>query len=1260
MKKATYIIILLILIIPITIKAEEKTVYYGEYYQTLLTTKSEYADLHNFLNDATDENNYTIGSTGFYRKNGYWYVKDPIEWIVVSEDSDSYLLLSKNVLFNVFYDSRFNADMSWDDAELREILNNSFYDKAFNTNEKENILLTSNSTYKLTYQSAYIDKTGAVYEITSDKVFLLTDEEASSLPSLIAYSSEYANNNMAESSWWLRGKSRWLNGNLQAKYVSTGGSFEYSYTTYSIGVRPAIRVSKNAKFRKKLDISSVLNEKKYETSELTFLAMSSVAYCNCNVTNGKTIEEAGDFEKYLKCQQTSHPTDVIPSSSLKNLTYKEYMNKLLDYVRDWKIVGVNNNTNGFYAVTFERDDEMVLAFRGSQNMFNIEHFMTDWNENIGYGFFNTVTPQMKDAINIVYSTYELSKRKGKTLYITGHSLGGGLAMIAGNFIDAKTIAFDASPTIDVSYYKMSDYMSKSFYGIDKWQTTDYLNEHCPVGNLDIQIKNYVALKDRKTTSDPLKAHERWSMLDYNDNQLELSDIVRTQKFKPGNVLLKDMVMFKNVTLRLGSSIDDKIYSVAGTVLHRDVLYGGDGDDVLFAYNGDDILVGGNGNDILDGGNGNDRYIYWKGHGLDVIQDINGNDTLDLYGFEASDVITVEDVLDRKIIKCNGEPIIEINKKRGILNITNSFVLNVHKYVNNENVKIKTVKLQDWNSWKSIRSFRVACPTTVTIYDKDFKRLIALKEELDRPIYTDYGEFFVTNENGELVKYINIEEGNDVFIVPNDNGKMSFYYTFDDGKNIKVQSRENINITKGNVYEIITQDGKTELQGINETVKLKEELIARVSTIKLDKSSIELPFGETYKINATLTPNNSNEKIKYISSNPSVAKVDNNGLVTAVNVGTTEINVYTESGIESKMTVKVIALDLDAKIVTNNNTITFKWNIQPGCKKYEVSYSIDNKKWTTKEVTTNSFVISDLTYNKTYYFKVRGYDGNKWTAYSNVVSSKIIPNKVNLKIISAETNKIKIGYDKVGVTGYQIQRSTNGKKWSTVKTVTKNSIVEFNNTRLKANTTYYYRVRAYKKVKGKKIYGQWSDVVSAKTAPVKPSLKLSIKSVNEMNLKISSVKGVSLYQVQKSLDGKNYTTVKEITTAGTIIQGGLEVGKNYYFRVRACNSQNRCSGWVVKNLKQTIKAPSISLKTGSKKVIVTISGVAGVNGYEVYRSNYKNKKYTLVKTLTSSNKLTFDDETIKGKKYYYKTISYKIVNNKKVYSSYSGTKSIKSK
>lgn len=152
------------------------------------------------------------------------------------------------------------------------------------------------------------------------------------------------------------------------------------------------------------------------------------------------------------------------------------------------------------------------------------------------------------------------------------------------------------------------------------------------------------------------------------------------------------------------------------------------------------------------------------------------------------------------------------------------------------------------------------------------------------------------------------------------------------------------------------------------------------------------------------------------------------------------------------------------IKNDNNKATITWESQSSATKYMVYKSTDGKKYKkVSDVTNNSYVEKSLTYNKTYYYKIKSCDASKCTNYSNVVSKKIKPNKVeNLKITSAGTNNIKTAWDKVSVTGYQLQRSTNGKKWSTIKTITKNSTLSYNNKRLSSNKTYYYRVEHIKK------------------------------------------------------------------------------------------------------------------------------------------------------------------------------------------------------
>ncbi len=351
------------------------------------------------------------------------------------------------------------------------------------------------------------------------------------------------------------------------------------------------------------------------------------------------------------------------------------------------------------------------------------------------------------------------------------------------------------------------------------------------------------------------------------------------------------------------------------------------------------------------------------------------------------------------------------------------------------------------------------------------------------------------------------------------------------------------------------------------------------------------------------------------------------------------------------------------ITENNNAITLEFNNDNSVRTYEIYRSNYKTKSYKKiaETNSNNYTNTGLTYGKTYYYKVIAKNELYKSGYSNIVSKYIKPNKTTLKITSAGTNNIKIAWDKVSVTGYQIQRSTNGKKWSTVKTITKNSTLSFNNTRLSSNKKYYYRIRAYKKVSGRKIYGSWSTVVSTKTAPVKPSLKVTLKDYNAMNIAVGSSKGATKYIVERSLDGKTYTLFDEITAKATLAGLDQEAGKTYYFRVRACNSENRCSSWVTKSLKQTTKVPSFTLKTTSKKVTITLTSVNGADGYQIYRSTSRRGKYSLIKEFTTEDELLqYINNTTKGRTYYYKVRSYKIVNESRVYSAYSSIKNIRSK
>lgn len=93
---------------------------------------------------------------------------------------------------------------------------------------------------------------------------------------------------------------------------------------------------------------------------------------------------------------------------------------------------------------------------------------------------------------------------------------------------------------------------------------------------------------------------------------------------------------------------------------------------------------------------------------------------------------------------------------------------------------------------------------------------------------------------------------------------------------------------------------------------------------------------------------------------------------------------------------------------------------------------------------------------------------------------IRPSQVKkLKYVGSSTTYTSFKWDAcVGVTGYEVYRATS--KNGTYTKVATVSATTYKNTGLKTKTTYYYKVRAYKKITGNTLYSAWSDVKSFST------------------------------------------------------------------------------------------------------------------------------------------------------------------------------------
>src|SRR5690606_18486201 len=82
---------------------------------------------------------------------------------------------------------------------------------------------------------------------------------------------------------------------------------------------------------------------------------------------------------------------------------------------------------------------------------------------------------------------------------------------------------------------------------------------------------------------------------------------------------------------------------------------------------------------------------------------------------------------------------------------------------------------------------------------------------------------------------------------------------------------------------------------------------------------------------------------------------------------------------------------------------------------------------------------------------------------------------------ASTTAIKTTWAKVGeASGYEVYRAASkAGTYTKVKTLTSVSSLTFTNTGLGKGKTYYYKVRAYRVVSGKKIYSPFTTIVYSK-------------------------------------------------------------------------------------------------------------------------------------------------------------------------------------
>ncbi|MFH1228250.1 MAG: fibronectin type III domain-containing protein [Planctomycetota bacterium] len=191
---------------------------------------------------------------------------------------------------------------------------------------------------------------------------------------------------------------------------------------------------------------------------------------------------------------------------------------------------------------------------------------------------------------------------------------------------------------------------------------------------------------------------------------------------------------------------------------------------------------------------------------------------------------------------------------------------------------------------------------------------------------------------------------------------------------------------------------------------------------------------------------------------------------------------------------------------------------------------------------------------TYYYRVRAYNANGYSTYSNEASADIpfsAPSALNTTSVLAIQINISWIDNSLSEDGYKIERDS-GSGYSLIATVGAN-INTYSDTGLIEGTVYSYRVKAYKSAEET----AYTNVISATTTLTPPSsLNVAVISSSQINLTwTDNTDNETGYKIERKTGlGGTYSQIATVNAnISAYSNTGLVDGATYYYRVRAYNA-----------------------------------------------------------------------------------------------------------
>ena len=217
------------------------------------------------------------------------------------------------------------------------------------------------------------------------------------------------------------------------------------------------------------------------------------------------------------------------------------------------------------------------------------------------------------------------------------------------------------------------------------------------------------------------------------------------------------------------------------------------------------------------------------------------------------------------------------------------------------------------------------------------------------------------------------------------------------------------------------------------------------------------------------------------------------------------------------------------------------------------------KWTalatTKNNTTLTFTVKGLAEGTTFSFRIKSFrktgSTTEFSEYTAIKAATLLDGVSDFKVTSVTGSWITLEWAKNDkATGYAIEQYKGG-KWTVIATTKNNTTLKFTVKGLKNDTTYSFRIWAYKTAGGSNVYSDYVRIAGKTRIPNVAKFTGSAVSASAVKLDWSKNDKATGYVIEQYKGGKwtVIATTKNNTTL-TFTVKGLAKGTTYSFRIKS--------------------------------------------------------------------------------------------------------------